>query len=182
MTHMFISSSKMFARKFFITLFALCIVAGFSVLPAESNEGFSEKNFLSVASNQNGYAKYVVTSRAELENYSVWGSLKITPAGKSFDSRGETFQAFFACYALHARLEEGTYVSEIMKPVRSVCSLTADGNQNSADLVSNKAIYEKVTDVGGDVHSLWQIEADGSYHIIVTIGGTGFFSKAAQFH
>ena len=149
---------------------------------AESSTGFSEAKFKSISKAQSGYTKYMITNRAELEDYAVWGSMTIQSSVGTFDNRGETFQVFFECRASHIELVAGKHTPEVMASARTIASYTADANDETIEFASKKAEYEKPTEFGGNMHCLWQIEPDGDYTAICSSRDTGFSKSMYQYY
>lgn len=149
---------------------------------AGAASGYTEERFMSMSQTPGGNVKYIVISRADLEDYAAFGTVEIRTPGKTFDFRGETFQVCFDCYASHVEYADGKTIPEEMSPVRTVVSFTADENTGPVRLESVRAEYEKITMHSGNMQYLWQIEADGDYNITGKNTGTGFFADMGQFY
>lgn len=122
-----------------VTLFiSICILICCFAIVAESSTGFSEAKFKSISKAQSGYTKYMITNRAELEDYAVWSSMTIQSSVGTFDNRGETFQVFFECRASHIELVAGKHTPEVMAPARTIASYTADANDETIEFASKK--------------------------------------------
>ena len=166
-----------------VTLFiSICILICCFAIVAEASKGFVELKYKLISMNQNGYSKYTIVNRAELEDYAVWGSMTIQSTGGTFDNRGTTFQAFFECRAVRIELVGGKNTPEVMAPARTIASYTVDANDETIAFVSKKAEYEKPTSYGGNMHCLWQIEPDGDYTVVCSSRDTGLMKDMYQYY
>ena len=147
-----------------------------------SSDGFIEIKYKSISKNQNGYTKYTIVNRAELEGYAVFGSMSIQSSGEPYNSHGETFQAFFECLGSHVESVDGKNIPEVLAPARTVVSYTADENDETISFVSKKAEYDKPVLYSGNMHCLWQIEPDGDYTAICSSRDTGFLKSMGEYY
>ena len=172
-------------RKLFSHLLIICLLTSCFAVFAQASEGFVEITFMPVMYNTQGNAKRIIDSRSVLEDYTAWGKISIRPSyGEKFDRRGETYHAFFNCCAAYIEYVYGEdkRIPHEMKPVSSVRTFTADENTGTIEFISKKAEYKNAAECSGNAQYIWQIEADGDYNIIGSIGGLGFFSDMYQYY
>ena len=170
-------------KKVMSALLAVFILTGCLAVFTRAGSGFIETDLLSILQKPAGNTRYLIKNRADLEDYAVFGSFRVKALADKCDKRGETYQAYFACYASHIEYADGGgKIPEVMKPAYTALSFTADENTDEFELVSEKAEYEKITVFGGNAQYLWQIDADGDYTVIGSITGTGFFTSMYQYY
>ena len=169
-------------RRIIAVLLGACVLTGCFAVLTQANTGFFEDKIISVAQNPSGYSEYLITGRIELEDYSERGSFEISAVNGKFDSRGETYQAFFCCYASTVEYVDDKAKAEEMTPKKTVLSFTADEKTDVIRLESAVAGYEKPTLFGGNAQYLWQINADGDYTVTGELGGSGFFTSMHQYY
>lgn len=173
---------KTSARRIIAALLGICVLTGCFAVFTHASTGSTENKVISVTQNPSGYSEYLVISKSELEDYSERGSFEISAVNGKFDNRGETYHAFFACYASNVVYDDGKAIPGEMTPAKTVLSFTADEKTDKIRFDSKAAEYEKATLFGGNAQYLWQIDADGDYTVIGELGGSGFFTSMYQYY
>ena len=168
-------------RRIVAVLLGTCVLTGCFAVFTHASTGSTENKVISITQNPSGYSEYLVISKSELEDYSERGNFEISAVNGEFDCRGETYQAFFCCYASTVEYVDDKAKAEEMTPKKTVLSFTADKKTDAVRFESAVVEYEKPTLFGGNAQYLWQIDADGDYTVIGELGGSGFFTSMYQY-
>jgi len=160
-------------------LTALLIVIPHLSLNASAASGFYQIEHKVLSQNSDGNKGYYIACRTEMDECSVYGKISVSAINGGFDGRGETYQAFFSCLLLTVAMTKDADGKEIrgfkaITPGKTLVSFTADVETRDVELVSAKPEYDDVNTAGADQYStLWQIEADGDYHVVIAHTGLG---------